>query len=106
MGKKREARKGLENVFFTRTEPDSGAESEATQQPPQEEEDKKKDKSLSKGVALKSSEWDALSEIAEEYGISRNALIRYALTHFIAAHETGDARVEFESVRQLKLPGD
>ncbi|MBN1285773.1 MAG: hypothetical protein JXB47_10270 [Anaerolineae bacterium] len=98
MGKKREARKGLENVFFSRTEPEAGAALEPGT------EDKTKDKSVSRGIAMRQSEWDALAAIAEANGISRNALIRYALVHFVAEYEAGGAKIEFEDVRQLKLP--
>ncbi len=96
MGKKREARKGLENVFFTRTEPSATA--------PQAKDAPAPDKSVSRGLAMKRSEWDALADIAEENHISRNALIRYVLMRFVAEHAAGAATVEFENVRKLKMP--
>lgn len=42
------------------------------------------------GVGLKESEVELIDSIADEYGIARNALMRYALRYFLKAYYSGD----------------
>lgn len=66
-------------------------------------------RTLSVGVGLKESEVDMLDGIAAELGVSRNALMRYALRHFLTQYLSGGINpaedVEApEPKKRLKMP--
>ena len=66
-------------------------------------------RTISIGVGLKESEVDMLDEIADTLGVSRNALMRYALRHFMTQYVTGEINpaedVESpEPKKRLKMP--
>ena len=42
------------------------------------------------GVGLKESEVELIDSIADEYGVARNALMRYAVRYFLKAYYSGD----------------
>lgn len=66
-------------------------------------------RTVSVGVGLKESEVAMLDEIADTLGVSRNALMRYALRHFMTQYVTGEINpaedVESpEPKKRLKMP--
>jgi hypothetical protein len=66
-------------------------------------------RTISVGVGLKESEVDMLDEIAGTLDVSRNALMRYALRHFLTQYVTGEINpaedVEApETKNRLKMP--
>lgn len=42
------------------------------------------------GVGLKESEVELIDKIADEYGIARNAIMRYAVRYFLKAYYAGE----------------
>lgn len=74
------AKKTIESPF-ARTEPG---------QPEQDNSDLDEGNIRPSGVGLREGEIKALDAIAEQYGVSRNALIRYATRDFIIQHRAGN----------------
>ena len=94
-------RKADLNQIFKSTEP--GGKAAAEDAVPA------KGRTVSVGVGLKESEVDMLDEIADTLGVSRNALMRYALRHFLTQYVTGEINpaedVEApEPKKRLKMP--
>lgn len=46
----------------------------------------------------------ALQEIADDIGIARNAVGRYAIQYFLKQYETGEAELNIVKVPKLKAP--
>jgi len=68
-----------------------------------------KGRTLSVGVGLKESEVALLDEIADELGVTRNALMRYGLRYFLRQLQTGALDLakdvqEPEMKKRLKMP--
>lgn len=51
-------------------------------------------RTMATGVGLKESELELLDQIAEQLGVARNGLIRYAVRYFLKAYLAGDVRPE------------
>lgn len=51
-------------------------------------------RTMATGVGLKESELELLDRIAEQLGVARNGLIRYAVRYFLKAYLAGDVRPE------------
>lgn len=89
----------LDNIF-KKTE---GSTASPTQEVPA------KGRTLSVGVGLKESEVALLDEIADELGVTRNALMRYGLRYFLRQLQTGTLDLakdvqEPEMKKRLKMP--
>jgi hypothetical protein len=93
--RREESQRGISDLFAQTT---AQADEEKTATRPV------RDRAKTGGVSLRQSEWDAYTKLAEEYGVSRNAIMGYALRYFLAEHAAGEATVEFERVRQLSNP--
>jgi hypothetical protein len=89
----------LDNIF-KKTE---GSTASSTQEVPA------KGRTLSVGVGLKESEVALLDEIADELGVTRNALMRYGLRYFLRQLQAGTLDLakdvqEPEMKKRLKMP--
>lgn len=84
--------------LFKRTEP--GPNAQAKGDLPAE------GRTVSVGVGLKESEVEALDQLAKSYGVARNALLRFAVRHFLTEHQAGriELPVEQEERRSLRMP--
>ena len=51
-------------------------------------------RTMATGVGLKESELELLDRIADQLGVARNGLIRYAVRYFLKAYLAGDVRPE------------
>jgi hypothetical protein len=94
-------RKADLNQIFKSTEPGSKTAADAVPAT---------GRTISVGVGLKTSEVDMLDEIADDLGVSRNALMRYALRHFLTQYVTGEISLAEdveapEPKKRLKMPG-
>lgn len=98
----------LDNLF-KKTEPQPETE-EAAPQPQQAERSapaaREVDRTLPVGVGLKASELAKLDAIAAELGIARNALLRFAVAHFLQDYKAGRVTVDVETkeTRRVVMP--
>lgn len=65
----------------------------------------KGDKIVSVGVGLKESERAALDDLAAELGVTRNAVMAWALRYFLAEHRAGRVDVPVERTTSARLQG-
>jgi hypothetical protein len=96
------AQQGLEDVFYTPSEPAAEDQADPVTSPAQRKPDAEKVRNV--GVSLKSWEWDELANQAKQIGVSRSALCSWLLRYGLAGLEDGSINPEFETVRQLKPP--
>ena len=54
-----------------------------------------------RGLGLKSNEWDALEDIGADFGLTRHGMAAYAVRYFLAKYRAGE--IELES--KPRLPG-
>lgn len=69
----------------------------------------KSGRTISVGVGLKEGEVAELDRIVEELGITRNALMRYAIRHFLTQYAAGSINIAKdvqtpEAKKRLKMP--
>lgn len=55
------------------------------------------------GVGLRDSEVDAIDLIAESAGVTRNAILRYAIRYFLRQYQGGKAQLAIEEQRTVSL---
>lgn len=65
-------------------------------------------RTIAVGVGLKESEVALLDQVAEDLGVARNAVTRYAVRFFLAAYLRGEVdltdQVEAKTKKSLRMP--
>ena len=90
------------NTIFKKTEPSSSTSTTPDYVPAT-------GRTVSVGVGLKEGEVTMLDEIVADLGVTRNALMRYAIHHFLSQYVTGEINPaedveEPEPKKRLKMP--
>jgi hypothetical protein len=63
------------------------------------------DKPKASGISLTPAEWDRLDNIAQENGVSRSNVARFAILYFLQELDAGNVELEFRVTRrELILP--
>jgi predicted amidophosphoribosyltransferase len=67
-------------------------------------EDKRPDAAVPVTVSMKRYERDRYQQLADQHGITRSKLMRYALVWFLQQLDEGEAELEFQTEQTLRIP--